>query len=271
MIEANDLYFSYDGVRNVLKGVSVRIEKGHYVAIMGENGAGKSTLVKHFNGLLKPVRGEVYIDGLNIKDTPTSVLARKVALVFQYPESMFFSEVVKEEVAFALRNFGFSSKVVEENVVKYLTLFGLEGYLERSPFTLSGGEQRRLALACVLAWDPEYVILDEPTAGQDRYQRELLQEVIKQLNMQGKTVVVVSHDVEFIAETSPTTILMADGNILASGEARDVLSDEELIQKSGLILPRVTETFHRLRDTRLSQKVTSPREAVEQILKLRGG
>ncbi len=271
MIEARDVYFSYDGVRDVLKGVSIGIDEGDYVAIMGENGAGKSTLVKHFNGLLKPVRGEVRVDGLSTRDTPTSVLARKVALVFQYPESMFFSEAVKEEVAFALRNFGFPSKVVEENVVKYLTLFGLENYIERSPFTLSGGEQRRLALACVLAWDPDYIVLDEPTAGQDKCQRELLQELIKQLTMQGKTVVVVSHDVEFIAETSPTTILMADGKILASGDAGNILSDEKLIYESGLILPRVTDAFHRLQDTGLPQHVISPREAVEQIVKLSGG
>ncbi|MFQ5871787.1 MAG: energy-coupling factor ABC transporter ATP-binding protein, partial [Candidatus Geothermarchaeales archaeon] len=222
MIEVRNLAFSYEGEKEVLKDVSLRIEEASYIAIMGDNGAGKSTLVKHFNGLLRPTRGTVLVDGLDTSEETVSSLSRKVALVFQYPESMFFSETVHDEMAFALRNFGFSDKVVEDGVRKYLTLFGLQRYEDRSPFTLSGGEQRRLALACVLTWGPKYVILDEPTAGQDQLQRELLVGIVRQLITQGKTVVVVSHDVEFVAETSPYVFLMADGELVDQGEAQPV-------------------------------------------------
>ena len=269
MIEVKDLAFSYDGEKEVLKDVSLRIEEASYIAIMGDNGAGKSTLVKHFNGLLRPTRGTVLVDGLDTSEETVSSLSRKVALVFQYPESMFFSETVHDEMAFALRNFGFNDEVVEDGVRKYLTLFGLRRYEDRSPFTLSGGEQRRLALACVLTWGPKYVVLDEPTAGQDQLQREILVGIVRQLVTQGKTVVVVSHDVEFVAETSPYVFLMADGELVDQGEAQPVLSNERSVEKAGLILPQVTVAFREVKG--LSQNIVSTAQATDEILRLYGG
>jgi len=269
MIEVKDLAFSYDGEKEVLKDISLRIEEASYIAIMGDNGAGKSTLVKHFNGLLRPTRGTVLVDGLDTSEETVSSLSRKVALVFQYPESMFFSETVHDEMAFALRNFGFNDKVVEDGVRKYLTLFGLRRYEDRSPFTLSGGEQRRLALACVLTWGPKYVVLDEPTAGQDQLQREILVGIVRQLVTQGKTVVVVSHDVEFVAETSPYVFLMADGELVDQGEAQPVLSNERSVEKAGLILPQVTAAFREVKG--LSQNIVSTAQAADEIFRLYGG
>jgi energy-coupling factor transport system ATP-binding protein len=271
VIETEALWHTYDGRRYVLRDVSVRFETGKYIAVMGENGAGKSTLVKHFNGLLKPSKGRVLVDGVDTREIPTSKLARRVALVFQYPESMFFSETVREEVQFALKNFGYSEETVEGNTRKYLTIFGLEDFMDRSPFTLSGGEQRRLALACILAWEPDYIVLDEPTAGQDKYQRELLEGIIRQLIIQGRTVIIVSHDVEFVAETSPEVYVMAEGEVKEHGSAKRILSDEDLITSVGLILPQVTETFHRLKGYGLPQDVLSPREAVEELFKILRG
>lgn len=241
------------------------------MAIMGENGAGKSTLIKHLNGLLKPNRGEVYVDGLNVAETPTSTLSRKVALVFQNPESMFFSETVYKEASFGLKNLGFSADDIHSQVMKYLKLFGLQDYVDRSPFTLSSGEQRRLAFSCILAWNPDYVVLDEPTAGQDRYQRGLLKDVIDQLISEGRTVIIVSHDVEFVAETSPEIFLMADGKIISRGKARDILSDEEAISRSGLILPQVTETLHRIGEFGLPRDIISPAEAADHLSRLLKG
>lgn len=268
MLEARRVWFSYDQRRHVLRDISLEIREGTYVAIMGENGAGKSTLIKHFNGLLKPTRGEVYVDGLNVAETPTSNLSRRVALVFQNPESMFFSETVYKEAAFALKNLGFPEEVVERQVMKYLELFGLQNYIHRSPFTLSSGEQRRLAFSCILAWDPKYVVLDEPTAGQDRYQRELLKVMIKQMIDQGKTVIIVSHDVEFVAETMPKVFLMADGEILSCGGAKQILSDEATISRSGLIFPQITETLRGLDELNLPRNIISPEEAADRLVRL---
>jgi energy-coupling factor transport system ATP-binding protein len=263
MIEVRDLSFSYDGEREVLQEINIDIREGSYVAIMGDNGAGKSTLVRHFNGLLKPTKGSVLVDGLDTKKQSVSSLSRKIALVFQYPESMFFSETVHEEMAFALKAFGFSDEIAENRVRRYSTLFGLQKYEKRSPFTLSGGEQRRLAMACVLTWGPKYVVLDEPTAGQDQVQRELLMGIIRQLLTQGKTVVVVSHDVEFVAETSPHVFLMSKGRVIDEGEARLVLSNQEAVRRAGLILPQVTEAFAGVEE--LSQSIVSAEEATEEI------
>ncbi|MGB9684715.1 MAG: energy-coupling factor ABC transporter ATP-binding protein, partial [Candidatus Bathyarchaeales archaeon] len=153
MIEVQDVYFTYPSGVEALKGVSLTIQDGEFVAIMGENGAGKTTLVKHFNGLLKPTRGKVLVDGVETTKVSVATLARKVGFVFQNPDHQLFSETVEEEIAFALKNFGFSSDIIEKRVTWALNLLGLAQYRKTSPFMLSGGERKRVALASVLAWD----------------------------------------------------------------------------------------------------------------------
>ncbi|HDI12316.1 MAG TPA: ABC transporter ATP-binding protein, partial [Candidatus Bathyarchaeota archaeon] len=196
MIEVRNVYFTYPNGVEALKEVSLHIDRGEFVAIMGQNGAGKTTLVKHFNGLLKPTKGEVLVDGVNTKEVSVATLARKVGYVFQNPDHQLFCETVEKEIAFALKNFGFDEELIKKRVDWALNLLGLSQYRESSPFMLSGGERKRLALASVLAWDPEVVILDEPTIGQDYAQKEKLRQFILQLKAQGKTVVIVTHDIE---------------------------------------------------------------------------
>ncbi|MEM3704101.1 MAG: ABC transporter ATP-binding protein, partial [Candidatus Bathyarchaeia archaeon] len=203
MIEVQDVYFTYPSGVEALKGVSLTIQDGEFVAIMGENGAGKTTLVKHFNGLLKPTRGKVFVDGVETTKVSVATLARNVGFVFQNPDHQLFSETVEEEIAFALKNFGYSGEVIEKRVTWALNLLGLEQYRKTSPFMLSGGERKRVALASVLAWDPKILILDEPTIGQDYQQKEKLRQFILQMKSQKKTVVIVTHDVEFVAECGP--------------------------------------------------------------------
>lgn len=271
MIEAEDVHFTYPNGVEALRGVSLKIADGEFVAIMGQNGAGKTTLIKHFNGLLKPTKGRVLIDGVDTRQVSVAKLSRKVGLVFQNPDHQLFSETVEEEISFALKNFGFNERVIRERVDWALNLLGLVQYRRASPFMLSGGERKRVALASVLAWDPKILILDEPTLGQDSHQKEKLRHFIVQMNQQGRTVIIVTHDIEFVAECEPRVILMADGKIVADGEAREVLTDPELVERSSLILPEITQVFVNLNDLGFPRNVIGVYEAKRVVLERLGG
>jgi len=266
MIEVRNVYFTYPNGVEALKGVSLHIDRGEFVAIMGQNGAGKTTLVKHFNGLLKPTKGEVLVDGVNTKEVSVATLARKVGYVFQNPDHQLFCETVEKEIAFALKNFGFDEELIKKRVDWALNLLGLSQYRESSPFMLSGGERKRLALASVLAWDPEAIILDEPTIGQDYAQKEKLRQFILQLRAQGKTVVIVTHDVEFVADCSPRVVLMANGRIVADGKAEEILTNPRLLAEASVIPPQVTQIFMELEHLGFSREVVDLYEAREIII-----
>jgi energy-coupling factor transport system ATP-binding protein len=255
MIEVKDVHFTFSSGVEALKGVSLSIRDGEFVAIMGQNGAGKTTLVKHFNGLLKPTRGDVVVSGVNTRKTSVAKLARNVGFVFQNPDHQLFCESVEEEIAFGLRNFGFDENLTKKRVDWALNLLDLTQYRQFSPFLLSGGERKRVALASVLAWDPKTVVLDEPTIGQDYQQKEKLRQFIIQLNSQGKTVVVVTHDVEFVAESNPRVVLMTDGRVVADGMAETILTDEALVTKASIVPPQITQIFLRLTDFGLPTNV----------------
>jgi len=224
-----------------LDGVSLKIGSAETVAIVGENGAGKTTLVKHVTGLLKPTAGDVVVDGLDTRKTSTAQLSRKVGVAFQNPDHQLFSESVEEEISFALRNFGFAPEIVEQRVKWGLELFGLDEYRKSSPLVLSGGEKKRLTLACILAWDPEVVILDEPTVGQDSIQKEKLAGTIGMLTSSGKTVVVVSHDIEFLWPMQPRVVVMKAGKVLGDGPAAQLMQDKKLLDSARVAQPQLVE------------------------------
>jgi energy-coupling factor transport system ATP-binding protein len=270
MIKVENVYYSYPNGFEALKGVSLEIHKGEFVTIMGENGAGKTTLVKLFNGLLKPSKGVVTVDGIRTVDASVATLARKVGFVFQNPDHQLFCETVKEEVAFALRNMGFQKDVIEKRVEWALNLLDIAKYREASPFTLSGGERKRVALASVLAFDPDYLILDEPTIGQDYSQKERLRHLVLQLNQQGKTIIIVTHDVEFVAECKPRIILMSKGRILAQGPAKEVLPKADILSQASLLMPQITQLFQMLSDLGLPGNVLDEYEAWEALKGLGG-
>ncbi|MEM2947276.1 MAG: ABC transporter ATP-binding protein [Candidatus Bathyarchaeia archaeon] len=267
MIEVQDVYFKYPSGVEALKGISITIQDGEFVAIMGENGAGKTTLVKHFNGLLKPTKGKVLVDGIETTKVSVATLARKVGFVFQNPDHQLFSETVEEEIAFALKNFGFSQDVIEKRVTWALNLLGLAQYRKTSPFMLSGGERKRVALASVLAWDPKVLILDEPTIGQDYQQKEKLRQFILQMKAQEKTVVIVTHDVEFVAECNPRVVLMRDGKIVADGEARKILTNPEILEQASIVPPQIAQIFINLSDLGFPKDIIDVYEAREILLK----
>ena len=246
MIEFQDVTYVHQNGVKALDGVSLRIGSGETVAIVGENGAGKTTLVKHVTGLLKPATGSVLVDGKNTRETSTAQLSRKVGVAFQNPDHQLFSESVEEEMSFALRNFGFPPAIVEQRVKWGLELFGLEEYRKSSPLVLSGGEKKRLTLACILAWDPEVVILDEPTVGQDSIQKEKLAGTIRMLTSSGKTVVVVSHDIEFLWPMQPRVVVMKAGRVLGDGPATNLMQDRDLLGPARVAQPQLVEFYERL-------------------------
>ena len=267
MIEVEEVQFTYPNSVEALKGVSLTVKNGEFVAIMGQNGAGKTTLVKHFNGLLKPTRGVVRVDGVETRKTSIAALARNVGFVFQNPDHQLFSETVEEEIAFALKNFGFEADVIQKRITWALNLLGLTQYRKTSPFLLSGGERKRVALASVLAWDPQTLIMDEPTIGQDYQQKEKLRQFIVQMQTQGKTVVIVTHDVEFVAECNPRVLLMKEGRIVADGEGREILTNPEVLTQASIVLPQIAQIFMQLTSLGLPKNVIDVYEAKEIVIK----
>jgi len=272
VIKVENVSFAYPDGTEALKNVNLQIKEGEFLAIMGENGAGKTTLIKHFNGLLKPTKGRVLVDGVDTRKTSVAKLARSVGLVFQNPDHQLFCETVLDEVSFSLKNFGYSRDVIEKRVRKILGVLDLTRYADSSPFILSGGERKRVALASILVWNPKYVVLDEPTIGQDYRQKDKLRNFILQLVSQGKSVVMVTHDVEFVAECHPRVVLLSRGRIIADGAAGEILSDERLVEEASLELPQISRLMKELEvDVPVERKVIDVYEARAFFRSLLGG
>ncbi len=248
MISIQNVTFHYPDGPEVLQGANLEIRDGEFVAIMGENGAGKTTLVKMFNGLLKPDTGTITVDGIDTRKKSVAQLSRDVGLIFQNPDNQLFAETVAQELAFSLRNFGFSEDVIERRVTSILNTLDLDRYEKSSPFVLSGGERKRVALAAILVWDPKHVIMDEPTIGQDYLQKDRLRNFIMQLVSQGKTVVIVTHDVEFVAECKPRVVLLSHGKVIGDGSATTILTNSSLVQQASLVLPQISTLMKNLGD-----------------------
>ena len=266
-IEVQNVSFSYPGSVQALKDANLTIHKGDFVAIMGENGAGKTTLVKHFNGLLRPNSGKILVDGEDISSKTVAQLARKIGLVFQNPDDQLFEETVEKEISFALRNFGMDDEIIEERVNWALNLLDIVEYRKKSPFTLSGGERKRVALASVLAWDPDILVLDEPTIGQDYGQKERLRHFLMQLGTQGKTVIIVTHDVEFIAESQPKIVLMSEGRVQGQGSAKYIMTCPEELFRCSVAQPEITKLFSKLHEHGFPEDVLDVNEAYDLLSK----
>ncbi|MGF1470945.1 MAG: energy-coupling factor ABC transporter ATP-binding protein [Rubrobacteraceae bacterium] len=205
-----------------LRGVSLSVEEGEVLGIVGGTGSGKSTLVQHMNLLLEPTGGEVFVDGVGAATLKKSELRRRIGLVFQFPEQSLFAPSVEEDVGFAPRQLGLHEDQVRERVREVLDLLGIGHLADRSPHSLSGGEKRRVAIAGVLAMEPEVLVLDEPTAGLDPATREELLGVVRDLRHRGTSVVLVSHDLDEVAEIADRICVMAGGEVRAIGRPAEV-------------------------------------------------
>ncbi len=271
MISIQNVTFHYPDGPDVLQGASLEIHDGEFVAIMGENGAGKTTLVKMFNGLLKPDTGTITVDGIDTNKKSVAQLSRDVGLIFQNPDNQLFAETVAQELAFSLRNFGFSEDVIERRVTSILNTLDLERYEKSSPFVLSGGERKRVALAAILVWDPKHVIMDEPTIGQDYLQKDRLRNFIMQLVSQGKTVVIVTHDVEFVAECKPRVVLLSHGKVIGDGSATTILTNSSLVQQASLVLPQISTLMKNLTDLGAPSEIIDAYAARDFVVARMGG
>lgn len=237
--------------RTAIKDVSFSIEQGEFVAIIGHTGSGKSTLVQHLNGLLAPTAGQVTVDGIDINTKKSESIAarRNVGMVFQYPEYQLFEETIAADIAFGPRNFGLSDEEVDARVREAMDFADLDydQYAERSPFQLSGGQMRRVAIAGVIALKPRYLILDEPAAGLDPIGKRVIFDKIKRLHESGTTVILVSHNMDDVAKMADRIFVMHQGVLAASGTPQEIFAQRELLKDAGLDVPPVTETLRCLK------------------------
>jgi len=239
-IELKNLSYRYENGQNfVLKQVNLSIERGHVLAIAGKNGSGKTTLAKLISGLLKPTSGMVYINGVNLQELSSREIAGKIGLVFQNPLHQLFCESVSKEIAFGLKNLGKPKKEIESRVYEILKNHNLLSYRDKHPLTLSEGQKKRLGLVSVLAMDPEFLIVDEPTLGQDLSYLLRLKAILRELTAGGKGVLIISHDIEFISDTAHRIAIMLNGKIVADERAEKILFDEALLKQCGLVAPAI--------------------------------
>ncbi|NPV27072.1 MAG: energy-coupling factor transporter ATPase [Firmicutes bacterium] len=248
MIHVQNLSYRYNNGSEILKGLSFTIKDGEFVAIIGQNGAGKTTLLKHFNGLLKPTAGRVLVNNLDVAKTKTSQLARQIGFLFQNPDHQIFCPTVYEEIAFGLKNLGINHSDLDMLVRQAAEKVGISTYLQCNPFSLSKGQRQRVALASVLAVNTENLVLDEPTTGLDYQEGIAIMEIIKKLNEEGKTIIIVTHDMELVARYAKRVIILKNGEVLQDGPTKKVLSKTASLAASGLQPPQIyllAEKFHK--------------------------
>ncbi len=265
---------SFTPDRLALSDVTFNVAPNEILAVIGPPGSGKTTLIQHFNGLLKPTHGKIYVDSFDLTCSKTDMyqIRKKVGLVFQFPEIQLFEETVFDDIAFGPRNLGFSSDQVEERVKQAMQTVGLgfEQFGKRSPFHLSGGEKRRAAIAGVLAIEPQILILDEPTVGLDRVGTDLIEKVIIQYHHQGKMVILVSHDIDLVARLAPRIIIMEAGKIIYDG-SREALFGENrsLLSGAGFDLPEIPKFMEKIKEKGYSLKTDlyTVKEAKKELRK----
>ena len=278
-LEASHLSYTYSPgtpfEQKAVRDVSLTIREGEFIALIGHTGSGKSTLIRHFNGLLHPTGGDVLIDGESIFRDKKSLRAARfaVGLVFQYPEYQLFEETVEKDIAFGPKNMGLSADEIHSRVCESLRLCGLdESFLSKSPFDLSGGQKRRVALAGVLAMRPRLLILDEPAAGLDPQGSREIMRYIRAYAARGNSVLFVSHDMSDAAAYAERVLVMDRGSLALDGPPAEVFSQAERLRALGLALPPMTELFLRLRERGydLPAAVFTPEAAAEDILRRMG-
>lgn len=253
-LSTENLSFTYPDGTRALKNINIEIEKGEKVAIIGPNGAGKSTLFSHFNGLTEPTSGCVKIEGKPISFEKDELLKvrQKVGIVFQDPNDQLFAPTVKEDIAFGPMNLGLSYDEVEKRVEDALKMVGMENYEDKTPHHLSGGQQKRIAIAGIIAMKPELMILDEPTAGLDPDGVEKVLNIMNQLNEEGMTLIISSHDIDMISKYADKIFVLYNGEIIESGNKNKIFSDMDLLKKAHLRTPITTEILYNLKESGLN-------------------
>ena len=240
IVDVRNVDYVYPDGTKALKNINLQIKRGEYVALIGQNGSGKTTLAKLLVGLLKPTKGDVIVFGMNTKKVRIIDLAKKVNYVYQNPDHQLFCKTVYDECAYGLRNLGLGEEEVKRRVSRVLEVVGLKGMEDKETFLLSKGQRTRLAVATVLAMEPELIIVDEPTTGQDMKQSKNMMNLLDELNRNGKTIIVITHNIRLVAEHTRRVIVMLGGEVIADGRTEDILGREETLRKAFLTPPQVT-------------------------------
>lgn len=261
--------------KKALDNVSVKINDGEFVALIGHTGSGKSTLIQHINGLLKPDSGKIFIDDIDItdKNTKLSEIRKRVGLVFQYPEYQLFEETIEKDIAFGPKNLGLTGDEIANRVKRAMKMVDLdyETYKDKSPFDLSGGQKRRVAIAGVVAMEPSVLILDEPTAGLDPRGRDDILNQVKLLHREYKmTVILVSHSMEDVAKVADRILVMHKGKCILEGEPAKIFKEVDTLESVGLAVPQVTYLMRALKKKGfdISENAFTIEQAKAEILKI---
>lgn len=281
IIEINNLFHTYSAgtpfEHYALKNMTFSIQRGEFIGIIGHTGSGKSTLIQHLNGLLKPTSGEILLNGKNIWESKASIrdVRFRVGLVFQYPEYQLFEETVYKDIAFGPKNMGLTEDDIHDRVLRAANFVGIkEEDLEKSPFDLSGGNKRRVAIAGVIAMEPEVVIFDEPTAGLDPAGCEsILQNIKEYQKSTGATVLMVSHCMDDVAKLADRLIVLSEGTLAITGTPEEVFQQADYLTRIGLTVPQTTSLFMKLRELGIDVDTSTYtiEQALSQLLPLMGG
>lgn len=249
IIEVQDVSYRYEGSEDAppaLNHVSLSISKGDFIAFAGQNGAGKTTLAKTFNGIHRPTEGRVIVDGNDTSATSLDTLARIVGYCYQNPDHQIFSNTVREEVAFGPRNLGLSSQEINQAVERSLELVGMQDDADKYPFLLGRGERQKLAVASIIAMGSPVLVVDEPTTGLDLKGSLSIMDLLRRWNEDGRTIIIITHDMNIIAEYALRTVVMAQGQILIDGPTREALTDPAVLAKAYLKPPQITQLAQNL-------------------------
>lgn len=243
-----DIWFNYRSGTPVLKGINLEIKKGEFIALVGSNGSGKTTLLGCLIGFIKPSRGRILIDGQDIKNLSVAELAVKVGYLFQNPDLQLFTDTVAQEVGFGLKNRSQAAVDINKNVAQALEIMELSEYRDRHPHSLSRGQRQRLAVASIISMEQDIIVLDEPTSGQDRGHLNKFLCQIKKLNDAGKTIIMITHDMNIVAEYARRTVVMDEGKILMDGSTREVFSRPEILKKASIEPPLLARISNDLKN-----------------------
>lgn len=259
-VEVRDLSYHYSSGQPVLRGINLRIRRGEFVALIGENGAGKTTLAKHFNGLLKPAEGEVVAEGMNTLKYDTPELAKVIGYVFQNPDHQIFATTVEKELEFGLKNAGYPGGEIRERVEEVLKSTGLTDCRSVHPFSLGKGERQMIAVASILVLRPKLLIIDEPTTGSDWAGIQRMMALIHKLHQAGTTIIMISHDMDLVAQSAQRVIVMKDGRISLDGPPREVFAETGVLSQSALVPPQLCRLSAQLQDILGGQILIQPHE-----------
>ena len=261
--------------KKAIDDVSIEIKQGEFVALIGHTGSGKSTLIQHINGLLKPTSGTILVDDIDItkKKVKLTSIRKKVGLVFQYPEYQLFEETIEKDIAFGPRNLGLDNDEINRRVQRAMKIVGLdyEEYKDKSPFEISGGQKRRVAIAGVVAMEPRVLILDEPTAGLDPKGRDdILNKIVELYKANNMTIILVSHSMEDVAKVAKRILVMDKGKCILDGTPEKIFREIDTLESVGLAVPQVTYLIRELRNKgfNLSQDIFTIEKAKEELLKI---